>query len=222
MTTTILSPASDSRAQRQAMIDSQLRPSDVILPRLLRAMATVEREAFVPAERKAAAYSDRAIPLDGERSLNPPLTTARLIADLNPIVGSKLLLIGSATGYAAAVLSAMGVAVIAVESDPALAARHRQLMPEVMLVEGALTDGAAAYAPFDALLIDGAVERLPAALLAQLADRARVATGVKDGPVTRLARAVHVAPRTDIALLPFTDMDCVELPGFAAAHGFTF
>jgi protein-L-isoaspartate(D-aspartate) O-methyltransferase len=217
------SPTMSANAtRRQAMIDSQLRPSDVIDPRLLRAIATVDRADFVPAERAAAAYADRAVPLGGGRALNAPLATARLIADLDPVPGARVLLIGAATGYAAAVLLALGVEVVAVEEDAGLAAHMRQALPAVTLVEGPLGAGAPAHAPYDALLIDGAVAAIPASLLAQLADGARIAAGIIDGPVTRLARGVQVAGADSTGLLPFADSDSVILPGFAASRGFTF
>jgi protein-L-isoaspartate(D-aspartate) O-methyltransferase len=209
--------------RRQAMIDSQLRPSDVTAPRVIAAFAAVDREAFVPADRAAAAYADRAVPVGQGRALNAPLTTARLITDLNPAPGAKILLIGAVTGYAAAVLAAMGAVVVAVEEDAALAAAAKSAASAgVTIVEGPLSAGAPGHAPFDALLVDGAVDSLPPALLAQLADGARIVAGVSDGPVTRLARGVRVAGVDNVALLPFADIDCVALPGFAAPRGFAF
>ncbi len=217
--------AIDSAALRQVMIDTQLRPSDVIEPRLLAAIASVARENFVPADRQAMAYADRAIPLAEGRALNAPLTTARLIADLAPSAGSAILLIGAATGYAAAVLAAMGVRVVAVEEQSELTTYAKAALADVELVtivQGPLSAGAPAAAPCDALLIDGAVERIPAALLAQLNDGARIATGLADGAVTRLARAIRIAGVDAVSPLPFADLECVRLPGFAVARGFTF
>ena len=215
----------DFAAMRRAMIDSQLRTSDVTDPAVVAAVDSVAREDFVPTERQAAAYADRAIPLADGRALNPPLTTGRLITDLAPQVGDRVLLIGAATGYAAAVLAAMGVSVVAVESHPALAAAARANLADVAgvtVVEAPLADGAPADAPYDALLIDGAVERLPAALLGQLKDGARIVTGLADGRVTRIARAVRVAGADAIAPYAFADLECVALPGFAAPPRFTF
>lgn len=217
--------AIDSTALRQVMIDTQLRPSDVIEPRLLAAIASVAREDFVPAGCKARAYADRAIPLAEGRALNAPLTTARLIAELAPVAESSVLVIGAATGYAAALLAAMGVRVTAVEEQPELAAHARAALAGVELVtivEGPLNAGAPGAAPYDALLIDGAVERIPAVLLWQLEDGARIATGVADGAVTRIARAIRIAGVDAVSPLPFADLECVRLPGFAVARGFTF
>lgn len=220
-----LSCADDSALRRQVMIDSQLRPSDVTDPRVLAAIARVDREHFVPAERAAMAYADRAIPLTAGRALNPVLTSARMIVDLAPAPGSHLLLIGAATGYGAALLAAMGVRVTAVEEDPVLAAHARSAlagMAEVALVEGPLTDGAAASAPYDAMLIDGCVEQIPPALISQLCDGARLVGGIADGTVTRIGRGVRVAGVDTVALLPFADIECVTLPGFAVPPSFQF
>lgn len=216
-----------AEARRQAMIDSQLRPSDVIEPRLLAAIRTVDREAHVPAGRAAMAYADRAIPLGDGRALNAPLTTARLIADLNPRSGDRLLLIGGATGYAAAILRAMGVDVTMVEESQALLAIARGALDHsgsssVTIVDGPLNAGAPAHAPFDAMMIDGAVETLPLELLHQLADGAPIVSGIADGSVSRIGRAVWTMGASGVALLPFADIECVALPGFAAPAGFRF
>ncbi len=225
MSVTTLSPANDSALRRQVMIDSQLRPSDVTEPRVLAAIAQIDREQFVPATRAAMAYADRAVPLADGRALNPAVTTARMIVDLAPAAGTSVLLIGGATGYAAAVLAAMGVQVTAVEEHAGLAGQARAALagvPGVILVEGALAAGAPADSPYDALMFDGSVEQIPATLLAQVRDGARIVGGLSDGAVTRIGRAVRVGNVDTVALLPFADIECVPLPGFAAPRQFQF
>lgn len=215
----------DSANRRHQMIDSQLRPSDVTDPVVLAAIAKIDREAFVPAERAAMAYADRAIPLVDGRALNPVHTTARLIVDLALEPGAKVLLIGAATGYAAAVLAAMDVLVTAVEDHPLLAEMSRAALvetPGVSIVQGSMVDGAAAGAPFDALMFDGHVALIPAALLSQLRDGARIVGGLAEGAVTRIGRAIRVESADTVALLPFADMECVPLPGFALPARFQF
>lgn len=225
MAVTTLSRATDSALRRQVMIDSQLRPSDVTDPRVLSAIARIDRERFVPAGREAMAYADRAIPLDGARAMNPVLTTARMIVALAPRAGDHVLLIGAATGYAAAVLAAMQLRVTAVEEDPALLDQARTALADsegVTLVHGPLAAGASVGAPYDALLIDGAVEDVPPALLHQLRDGAPIVTGMRDRSVTRIGRAVRVADVDSAGLLPIADMECVALPGFSAPPSFQF
>jgi protein-L-isoaspartate(D-aspartate) O-methyltransferase len=211
--------------QRRAMVDSQLRTNDVTQPRLVAAIAATPREPHLPAAHRAAAYIDRAVPLAGGRAINPPLTTARLIAQADVAPGAKVLLIGAATGYAAAILARLGAQVTAVEEDAALLATARQTLADaagISFVEGPLAAGAPGGAPYDAMIVDGAVEMLPAALTAQLRDGARISCGVIDNGVARLARAVAVKGASDVRPLPFADLECVTLPGFAPPPSFTF
>lgn len=222
--------ATDTAAVRRAMVDSQLRTNEIIDPALVAAITAIPREAHVPMAHRAAAYIDRALPLGGGRALNPALTTARLIAEAGDVAGRKLLLIGAATGYAAAILAQLGAQVTAVEESTDLVALAQTALTQtardggggVTLVTGSLAAGAPAGAPYDLLIVDGAVEQLPAALLGQLVDGAIIVTGIADHGVTRLARAVHVAGADSVHPLPFIDLDCVRLPGFAPPPRFTF
>lgn len=217
--------STDSAALRRAMVDSQLRTNEVNSPALIAAIAATPREAHAPQSARAAAYVDRALPLGGGRSLNPALTTARLIAELGDVAGRSILLIGAATGYAAAILAHMGARVTAVEESPALLAMAKTALAGiagVTLVESPLTVGAPDLAPFDALIIDGAIEQLPAALLGQLAEGAPIVTGMNDAGVTRLGRANYASNSPSIRPLSFIDLECVGLPGFAPPARFSF
>ena len=203
-------------SMRTAMVESQLRTSDVDDQRVIAAMAHVAREDFVPAERRAMTYIDRPIPLDGGRSLNPPLVVGRLLKEAQIAEGDKVLLIGAATGYSAALLARLGAQVTAVEAEggPEIG------VPGVTVVRGALNAGAPSGAPYDVLFIDGAVEEVPATLVQQLADGARVVTGIVERGVTRLCGGRVVAGALGLASL--TDLEMVVLPGFAAPEKFLF
>lgn len=219
------SAAESSSNARRAMVDSQLRTNEISDPALLTAIAATQRESHVGVAQQVAAYTDRALPLGGGRSLNPALTTARLISELDIAADQSILLIGAATGYAAAILARLGARVTAVEESAeliALAQSALQGIDRVTLVNAALPTGAPDNAPYDALMVDGAVEQLPSSLLDQLADGAIIVTGMVDDGVTRLGRAVHVAGATAIHPLPFIDLECVHLPGFAPPLRFTF
>lgn len=209
-------------AMRAAMIDSQLRTSDVIDPAVVGAMGAVPREAHVPAALAGVAYMDRAIALAEGRLLNPPLVTGRMLvaADIRP--GMNVLLIGAATGYTAALLAKLGAEVHAVEeqADLIAAARAATSGAAIEWVEGPLVAGAPKAAPFDRILIDGAIETLPEALSAQLAEGGKLVAARREGAVTRLVQGVKVGGA--IALRPFADMDVAPLPGFAAPRGFQF
>lgn len=211
--------AADMRA---AMIDSQLRTNDVIDPAVVAAMGSVAREAHVPAALASVAYMDRAIALGHGRALNAPLVTGRLLvaADIRP--GQRVLLIGAATGYTAALLAALGASVVAVEeqADLLAAARAATDNPAIRWVEGPLAAGAPGEAPFDRILIDGAIEQLPDALAAQLAEGGKLVAARREGSVTRLVQGVKTAGT--LALRAFADMDVAALPGFEAPTGFQF
>lgn len=203
-------------SMRTAMVESQLRTSDVDDQRVIAAMAKVPREAYVPAERRSMAYVDRPIPLAGGRALNPPLVTGRLLTEAQIAPGDKVLLIGAATGYAAALLVDMGAVVTAVEEEGVL----EIAVPGITVVRGALNAGAADGAPYDVLFIDGAVEEVPATLVQQLAEDARVVTGVADRSVTRLSSGRVVAGA--LGLNSLVDIEMVVLPGFGAPKAFVF
>lgn len=220
MSTTTAEPAR-FEAMRHAMVASQLRTSSVNDPRVVQAMARVPREQYVPAAQRQLAYRDRLIPAAGGRKLNSPLATGLLITLAQVVPSDKVLLIGAGGGYAAAVLAELAREVVAVEEDPTLAALAREaLAANVTLVEGALASGAAAEAPFDVLLVDGAVEQLPDTLVAQLKPGGRAAAALLDRGVTRICSG----RRTDaaFALTDLYDVECAVLPGFARPRNFRF
>lgn len=203
-------------SMRAAMVESQLRTSDVDDQRVIAAMARVPREDFVPTERRAMTYVDRPIPLGQGRALNPPLITGRLLKEAQVEAGDKVLLVGAATGYSAALLKALGADVTAVEEEGG----PQTQAAGVTLVRGPLSAGAPAGAPYDLLFVDGAVEEVPATLVQQLADGARVVTGIVERGVTRLCSGRVVAGVLGLASL--ADMEMVVLPGFAAPERFRF
>ena len=210
-------------AMRHAMVASQLRTNAVSDVRVVAAMDLVPREAFLPAGVADLAYRDTAVPLSHGRAQNVPIATGRLLtqAELRPT--DRVLLIGAAGGYTAAVLAELVAAVVAVESDPALVAIARAALAghaTVNVIEGPLSEGHAAGAPYDVLVIDGAVEAVPQPLVDQLAVGGRIVGGLMDRGVTRLAAGRRTAG--GFALLDFADIDCVPLPGFAVPRSFTF
>ena len=203
-------------SMRTAMVESQLRTSDVDDQRVIAVMARVPREDYVPAERRAMTYIDRPIPLGGGRALNAPLVVGRLLKEARVEAGDKVLLIGAATGYSAALLAELGAQVTAVEEEGGADIA----VPGVTLVRGPLAAGAPDGAPYDVLFIDGAVEDVPTALVQQLADGARVVTGLVDRGVTRLCAGRVIGGA--LGLNSLTDIEMVALPGFGAVKAFTF
>jgi protein-L-isoaspartate(D-aspartate) O-methyltransferase len=207
---------------RRAMVANSLRTTGVNDPRVLAAIGAVPRERFVPRERAAIAYADTAVPLGGGRELNSPLAFARMLTEAGPREGERALLIGAGTGYPAAVLSRMVGSLVAVEEDPALIETARALLDGtgVRLVEGPLNEGYAAGAPYDLIVIDGAVEFVPDAIVDQLVDGGRVAAAILDQGVMRIAIGRKAGDAFGIA--PITDSASIILPGFAKPRAFSF
>lgn len=193
-------PATIDFAQaRQNMIDGQVRPNGIIDQRLVDAMAEIPRENFVPSNRRSVAYIDEDLALGEGRYLPEPVVTARLIQALDISSDDVVLEIGSGCGYATAVLARLANTVVALESSEALSARAQEVLGKLGIdnavnVSGDLTEGYKEQAPFDAILIHGAVAQIPDAITAQLADDGRLATVVRPargvGQIT-LVRRVH-------------------------------
>lgn len=213
----------DFAALRTAMVASQLRTNAVSDARVVAAMANVPRERFVPADQAPFAYRDGLVELGGGRSLNLPIATGRLLTEARLTSHDCVLLIGAASGFTAAVLAELVAAVVAVESDPALVAMARAALggeDRVTIVEGPLEHGHPADAPYDVLIIDGAVEQVPETLVTQVHPAGRVLGGLVDRGVTRLAAGRR--SEGGFAMLDFADVECCRLPGFAKPARFTF
>ena len=207
---------------RRAMVASQLRTTGVNDPRVVAAMGDVPRERFVPEDRLAMAYADALVPLGQGREMNSPMALGRLLTEAHLRGRERALVIGPATGYSAAVVARLAGSVVAVEEDPALAGFAREALAGsgVELVEGPLNAGWPAGAPYDFILIDGAVEYVPQAIVDQIADGGEIALALLEGRVTRLAVGRVVAGA--FGATPFSDAAAAVLPGFARPRGFIF
>lgn len=207
---------------RNAMVSNQLRTNAVTDSRVLSAMGTVARENHVPPAFRATAYIDRAVPLGNGRALNPPLATGRLLSEAQPLPGERALVVGAATGYAAAILADIGLDVVALEQDAALLDHARSAIGDgpAQLVEGPLEAGWQEGAPYDLVLIDGAVEEVPQAIIDQIRDGGRLAASLVEGEVTRLGIGRKAGRGFGMTL--YVDAEAVTLPGFARPRAFTF
>lgn len=210
-------------SMRDAMVSNQLRTNAVTDPAVVAAMGKVARENFVPAVRADVAYTDIPVALANKRALNAPIATARLLNALEIRRGEKVLVIGAATGYAAALVAELGAVVVALEEDSALVDAARAALAGhagLTVVSGALAQGWAADAPYDVILIDGAVPQVPDAIRDQLREGGRIATGIVERGVMRLAVGRRVG--NVLALAAFVDTETVILPGFEVPAGFAF
>jgi protein-L-isoaspartate(D-aspartate) O-methyltransferase len=215
---TIHAPVPDYAAARASMVDSQLRPEGVNYPPVAEAMAAVKREDFVSDEARDLAYIDRTVPIGEGRMMSAPVVVGKLLTEMAPVAGERALVVGCGTGYSAAVLAKIGVQVIGLECSPLLAGRARALGIEV--VEGPLEQGWAKSAPYDLILIDGAVEHIPDEIIAQLTDRGRLGTALIDRGISRLA--VGRRAGDGFGLHTMADSGAAALPGFSRPRVFTF
>ena len=184
----------DSATQRTNMVESQIRPSDVTDRRILRAMQQVARERFVPQEFAQLAYMDDQVPLSAApgqahtRRLISPRTLAKLLQTAAVEEGDTALVVGAGRGYGAAILALLARRVIALECDQVLAAAARAeltAISNITLVTGPLPAGSPTNAPFNAILLEGAVFEPPSALLDQLAPEGRLVGLLQDGAICR-------------------------------------
>lgn len=218
----------DQSIARRNMIEGQLRPNGVLSDDILRVFADLPRERFVPAERRAVAYSDEAVPLGGGRYLVEPMLLARMLQFLQPGPEDRALVVGAGTGYAAIALARLVRAVVALEVEPRLAAETRANIAalgagNVEVIEGKLADGAPAKAPYSIVLIDGSVPAIPEGLVKQLGDEGRLA-GVVAGEVPGRTGQVRLGRKANgvFSSRAVFDAGSPLLPGFEKPRAFVF
>lgn len=223
------------------MVDNQIRPNRVTSPALLDALLEVPRELFVPAAAGGVAYVDDDIALETSsgrppRWLMEPMVFARL-AQAAAIDKSDVVLdVGIGTGYGAAVLSRLAATVVAVEDDPALAeaaARtlERLQVDNVACITGDPKKGCPAQAPYDVILFEGAIDRIPEEIGEQLAEGGRLVAVLRGdaGPSqtgpgqSRMGKAILAERRGGrLSHRILFDAGTPYLPGFVPEPNFVF
>lgn len=222
---------SNFKAERENMIESQVRPNAVTQTELLKAMLETPRELFVPPSQRGLAYMDGPLRVESAREGQParyllsPLVFAKLaqLAKVNRT--DKVLDVGAATGYSTAILARLAHRVIALECDAGLAALAKDALSEqrienAQVVVGALQEGFAAEAPFDVVFLNGRLGREPESLFAQLAEGGRMVaiTGGETASKACLLRKIG----GDIQRLTAFDGAAPLLPGFEPVRAFAF
>jgi len=217
----------DFAAARRHMVDGQVRTADVTDRRIIAAMLDVPREQFVAPSMAGLAYLDLDVPV-GEggpppRRLIKPMVLAKLIqaADLDDT--ARVLDVGCATGYAAAVLARVAGEVVALEQDAKLAQAARAALanqPNVSVLEGAHNEGWPQAAPYDAILLEGASELAPEYLFHQLKDDGRLVCVLGAGPGAKAM--LYRRSGEDIGGRPLFDAAAPVLPGFLKPPEFAF
>ncbi len=214
-----------SGERRVSMVNGQIRPNSMSDERVAQAMLAVPRELFVPKGLRGVAYVDEDIPVGNGRYLMEPRVLARMLqaAEIEP--DNVVLDVGCATGYSTAVLARLAGSVVAIESDEELANRAQALIAELSIDNAAvvvdpLADGYAEQAPYDVILIGGAVEVVPSVLSEQLAEGGRMI-------LVKRERGVGVAwlYRRDDGVVSgreLFDAQVMPLPGFERPAEFVF
>jgi len=220
----------DFDSARHNMIESQIRPNDVTDKAVLAAIMQTPREKFVPAAKRSVAYQDEDLLIhtceDGtKRHLMEPRVFARLLQMADIGSHALVLYVGAGLGYGPAVVSKLAETVVALESDPTLAAAAGQNLSDtsadnVAVIEGALENGCPEQAPFDAIIIEGSVPEVPAALQDQLKDGGRLLCVIGHG----LAGKAHVFERAGGQSSARAEFSAAvaPVPGFEKPQGFVF
>lgn len=215
----------DFPALRRLMLDSQIKPNRVTDFRIHDAFFAIPRERFVPESLKSVAYVDEDLSLGGGRYLIEPRVFARMLQEAGISADEKVLDVGAATGYTAAVIARLAGSVVALESVADMAAQATVALAElgidnVMVVTGELARGHAAARPYDVILLEASVPEVPAALFDQLAEGGRLVAVLRDGPMgvaTLFTKVGGVIGRR-----PLFDATPPALPGFERAPAFVF
>ncbi|MBM3518280.1 MAG: protein-L-isoaspartate O-methyltransferase [Alphaproteobacteria bacterium] len=210
---------------RRGMVLSQLQPNGVRDERVLEAIGAVPRELFVAAAKRGVAYVDEDLPIAPGRYLMEPLVFGKLLQAADVVPGGLVLDVGCASGYSTAVLARLAGTVVGLEEDAALRRQAEANLRHLDVVNAAIVGGLhrAGYpqqGPYQAIVIEGAVTRVPDALVAQLSEGGRLAAVVRQGAVARLMcvrRAGELVERHDMA-------DCATplLAGFEPEPEFVF
>jgi len=187
----------DYASRRTMMVDTQVRPSDVTRFPIIDAMLSVPREAFVPDAKREAAYVGENLDLGGGRVMLEPRTLAKMIDALDIQPGHVVLDVACGLGYSTAVLAHLCDFVVAVEDDEARAQEAQSILSEqgadnAAVMSGVLTEGAAKSGPYDIIILQGAAEQVPDALLDQLREGGRIAAVFAEGTlgVVRLGHKI--------------------------------
>jgi protein-L-isoaspartate(D-aspartate) O-methyltransferase len=211
---------------RERMVASQLRPNKVSDPRILDAMRRLKRERFLPSALRAFAYADDNVSLGSGRVLSQPMVQARMIQAATPSPGEAALVVGAGTGYAAAVLAVLGLRVTALEESAILLdlahAAFATEAPNVTVAQGPLPAGWPSGAPYDVILIEGAVPEVSADLASQLRpETGRLVTIISERGGMGYAALAELTP-AGVSVRPLFDCQSPVLPGFDRARAFEF
>ncbi len=215
----------DFATVREAMVDGQVRPSDVTLYPVIEAMLTVPREDYVPEALREVAYIGDHLPLAGHRVVLDARVMAKILETLAIQPNELLLDVGAGLGLSSALIAHLCEAVVALESDEAMAKEAEALLAShdvdnAIIETGPLAAGAPKHGPYDAIIIEGGVGEVPQALVDQLKTGGRMAAIMMDGALGRCMLGLKTESGMDWRWV--FDAAAPVLPGFEKRTIFAF
>ena len=221
---------SDFAIARQKMVDGQVRTNDVTDPRIIEAMLSIPRELFVPESRRALAYLDLDLDVaeggSSKRYMIKPQIIAKMLQAAEITQSDNVLVVGCASGYAAALAARLGGSVTGTESEPALVEKGSDILAtlglsNVTLKTAAPADGDLADAPHDVIILNGATEIVPNGLCEQLAADGRLVGVFATGTPAR-AMIVTRSRGDDLGHRTLFDAAAPVLPTLERRRSFVF
>ena len=212
---------------RQTMVDCQIRPTKVTDENIINAFATVPREAFVGRNQRAIAYVDEDLPLPGGRCMMEAMVLARLIQALAVGKDDNVLVVGAATGYGAAIMARLAGSVIAVETRTQMVEKAQETLVSIgtdnaVAIKGRLTEGFANEGPYDAILIEGAVETMPERILDQLGNGGRLVAVWRPQDAAVGIASIWTKAGNEFVRKPLFDAQVPVLDEFRCKRDFVF
>jgi len=215
----------DYSAARDAMVESQIRTSDVTDLEVLGAFRKTARDAFIPTARKALAYADCQVVTDEGRTMLSPRDLSKMIQAVDIQPQDVVLDLACGRGYSTAILAQLADTVVALETDEAAVTRATDLLVEAditnaAVVQGDLKSGAAEHGPFNVIFVGGAVPTVHSPWFSQLANAGRLVCIVQNGPVGRAT--VFTKSGDAVGETVAFDTSAPYLPGFEPVNAFVF
>jgi protein-L-isoaspartate(D-aspartate) O-methyltransferase len=213
----------DFSTRRMVMVDTQVRPSDVTKFPIIDAMLTIPRETYFPTALREAAYLGDNVDIGGGRVVLEARTLAKMLdaLDIQPV--DVVLDLGCGLGYSTAVIARLAHTVVAVEEDADLAATAQATLgttdvDNAVVYHGPLAAGAPKHGPYDAITVQGAVEMVPEAILAQLKNGGRIGCLFMEGTLG----VARVGYKSDgqVTWRSVFNASAPVLPGFGAVRAF--
>ena len=213
----------DFAAARRNMVDGQIRTADVTDLRILWAFQETPRERFVPANAASLAYVDFDLPVASHRFLMKPRVLSKMLQAADIKGTDRVLDVGCATGYGAAILARIGAHVVALEENAELARSARDALSDrqnVDVVSGALAAGWTAAGPYDVIVLEGATEVVPESLLRQLSDGGRLVCVLGGDQAAKVM--LYLRSGSDVGARAVFDAAAPVLPGLTRPLAFAF